>query len=174
MRVLVTYGSRNGGTAEIAGWIADELQARRMAVDLRDASSAPAPTEYDVVILGGAVYIRRWQRDARRFLRKHRATLTSTRVWLFSSGPVDPETAVPNHDIIPMVNRFARRINAEEHVTFGGRLRLDAGDWFARTLARRGMAGDHRDEAAVRAWADRIATRLTPPATQVDNGEVPA
>jgi menaquinone-dependent protoporphyrinogen oxidase len=146
-----------------------------MDVDLQDASTASAPTGYDVVILGGAVYMRRWQHDARRFLRKHRAALTTARVWLFSSGPVDPETVVPNNDVIPMVSRFARKVNAEEHVTFGGRLQLDAGDWFARTLARRGMAGDFRDESAVRAWADRIATRLTPPpSTQIDNDDVPA
>jgi menaquinone-dependent protoporphyrinogen oxidase len=143
-----------------------------MDVHLQDASTASAPTGYDVVILGGGIYLRRWQRDARRFLRKHRDALTSARVWLFSSGPVDPETAVPNNDVIPMVRRFARKVNAEEHVTFGGRLQPDDGDWFARTLARRGMAGDYRDESAVRAWADKIATQLTSPSVQIDNGDI--
>jgi len=33
VRVLVTYGSRNGGTAEIAGWIADELRAQCLVDD---------------------------------------------------------------------------------------------------------------------------------------------
>ena len=90
MRVLVTYGSETAvrprslrGSPTSSGATNGRWTSGRR--------ECPRPTGYDVVILGGAVYLRRWQHDARRFLRKHRATLTSTRVWLFSSGPVDPQ-----------------------------------------------------------------------------------
>jgi menaquinone-dependent protoporphyrinogen oxidase len=58
--VLVAYGSKRGGTAEIAEWIGDELRDAGLMVD-------PARTVrkliYDVVVLGGALYMGRWHRD---------------------------------------------------------------------------------------------------------------
>jgi len=161
-RILVAFASRNGGTGQIAEWISDELQRAGLSVDLRDVRLVESIDEYDTVVLGSAVYMRRWQRAARAFLRHHVGTLTQRQVWLFSSGPVDPGTVVPNDDIPLGLGRLAARVNAHQHITFGGRLELDAADWSARTLARRGMAGDFRDETAVRNWATTIADSRRP------------
>ena len=37
MTVLVAYGTSGSGTGEIAGWIADELRAADLPVDLKPA-----------------------------------------------------------------------------------------------------------------------------------------
>jgi menaquinone-dependent protoporphyrinogen oxidase len=160
-RVLVAYSSRHGGTAEMAEWIAAELAQAGLPVDTRDVAAVDSLEGYDAVVLGSGVYMRSWRRDARRFLRRHRRELTDLRVWLFSSGPVDPDASVPNNDIGPGLARRAQQIEAEGHVTFGGVLRTDTEGWLARRLARRGMAGDYRNETAVRAWAESIAATLT-------------
>jgi menaquinone-dependent protoporphyrinogen oxidase len=160
-RVLVAYSSRHGGTAEMAEWIAAELAEAGLPVDTRDVAAVDSLEGYDAVVLGSGVYMRSWRRDARRFLGRYRRELADLEVWLFSSGPVDPEVSVPNDDIGPGLARRAQQIKAQGHVTFGGVLRADTEGWLARRLARRGMAGDYRDETAVRAWAASIAATLT-------------
>lgn len=157
----MAYSSRNGGTAELAGWIGGELADAGLPVDTRSVAAVGSLAGYDAVVLGSGVYMRGWRREARRFLRRHRRELADLRVWLFSSGPVDPETRVPSDDIPAGLARRAEQIEAEGHVMFGGVLKPDARGWLARRFASKGMAGDYRDEAAVRAWAADIAATLT-------------
>ncbi|MBO3753212.1 flavodoxin [Streptosporangiaceae bacterium NEAU-GS5] len=156
-RVLVAYASKRGSTAEIASWIADALRTEGHQVDLASVTSVTDARGYDAIILGGALYNRRWPLKGRFFTRRHRATLQATTVWLFSSGPLDPVT----EDIAatPAVARIAERVGAAGHITFGGRLAPDATGFPASAMAKR-MAGDHRDPERVRAWAKTIASQL--------------
>src|SRR4051794_26958043 len=91
-RALVAYASKGGSTAGIASWVADALRAEGHQADLASARDVTDVRDYDAVILGAALYTRRWPRAGRAFARRHRATLQSTTVWLFSSGPLDPVT----------------------------------------------------------------------------------
>ena len=81
--VLVAYGSKHGATAEIAAHIADVLRHYGVAVDLRPAGTAGAPESYRAVVLGSAVYMRRWRHDARHLLR----TLDEAGVATFCAPP---------------------------------------------------------------------------------------
>ena len=87
-RVLVAYASKNGSTAEIAEAIAQDLQRRGLEVDCLEAGTVRHLEPYGAVVLGSAVYARRWRGSARQFLRRHRAVLPSMPWWVFSSGPV--------------------------------------------------------------------------------------
>ena len=87
-RVLVAYGSKRGSTAEIAGWIGDTLRGQGLDTEVADAGSVRDVTDYDAVVLGGALYEGRWHKEARRFARRHAAALSGRPVWLFSSGPL--------------------------------------------------------------------------------------
>jgi len=158
--VLVAYGSRNGGTAEIAEWIADELRTHGLSVDCSSARAVTSVAGYDAVVVGGAIYLRRWHKDARSFVRRYSAELSELPVWLFSSGPVDPDTVVPSPDAVPWVRRAGARVHARTHITFGGRLTSDSPDWFARRLAARSGTEDYRDPVAVRSFARGIAADL--------------
>jgi len=42
---------------------------------------------YKAVILGSAVYIGRWRKEAAKFLEANEKVLAGQMVWLFSSGP---------------------------------------------------------------------------------------
>jgi menaquinone-dependent protoporphyrinogen oxidase len=156
-RVLVAYASKRGSTAEIASWIADALRVEGHQIDLASARDVTDVRGYDAVILGGALYNRRWPRAGRVFARRYRATLQATTVWLFSSGPLDPVT--DDVAATAAVAKIAARIGAVGHVTFGGRLAPDATGFPASAMAKR-MAGDHRDPGRVRAWAKTIASQL--------------
>src|SRR5512143_3867859 len=70
-RVLIAYGSKNGGTAEIAKWIGAPMQADGLDVVVQPAGKVRSVAGFDAVGLGGALYANRWHPDARRFARRH-------------------------------------------------------------------------------------------------------
>ena len=102
-RVLVAYGTKHGATREIAEAIAEELS------DEPDTTStAWRPThvtgvdDYDAVVVGSAVYMKRWRSEARRFLKRNATALAARPLWIFSSGPCgekpDPRWSEPGED----------------------------------------------------------------------------
>ncbi|TCC16075.1 flavodoxin domain-containing protein [Kribbella sindirgiensis] len=162
-KVLVAYASKAGATAGIAGAIGTELTARGHDVDVLDVNRVKNVTQYDVVILGSALYIRRWRRDAVRFLRHNADALRGRQVWLFHSGPVGPDKDQAQ-DMPPAVRRLAQDIGATPAVTFAGSLEPDTARGFlARRLASSDLAGDSRDWTKIRAWATGISTAVEAP-----------
>lgn len=159
MRVLVTWGSKLGGTAGIAEMIAAELRACGIDVVAIPASHAWSPMVFDAVIVGGALYANRWHADARRYVERYARELSRVPTWLFSSGPLDDaaERMVP--DPPRPVQALAARIGAQGHVTFGGRLAADASGFMVGAMAKK-LHGDWRNPERIRAWARQIAAAL--------------
>ncbi|KUF12891.1 flavodoxin domain-containing protein [Streptomyces silvensis] len=158
--VLVAYGSTYGSTAELAQAVGSALGKAGLSAHVRSADEVRDLTPYDAVVVGGALYAGRWQRDARRFARRHRRVLSRLPLWLFSSGPLDASAS--QRDLPPprSVRRLTHRLGAREHVTFGGRLDERARGRMARMIVRAGRGGDFRDFDAVSAWASGIAREL--------------
>ncbi|WP_372351282.1 flavodoxin domain-containing protein [Streptomyces sp. KL116D] len=160
-RVLVAYGTKNGSTGEIAVRVAGVLTEAGYATTVRPAGEvAESLSAYDAVVLGGALYAGRWHRDARRFARRARRAPGTRPVWLFSSGPLDGSASDRDIPPVPGVRRIADRLDAREHVAFGGRLDESARGRLARMIVRSGKGGDFRDFTAITAWAERIAHDL--------------
>src|SRR6185436_14255471 len=88
-RVLVTFGSKRGGTAELATAVADSLRSQGLTVDCRRAAEVRDVAGYDAFVIGGALYAARWAREARCFVVRNAAALRARPVWMFSSGPLD-------------------------------------------------------------------------------------
>src|SRR6185436_2856485 len=83
-RVLVTYSSRTGSTAEVAGEIGKELTARGMAVDVRPIKEDPPVEAYQAVVIGSAVRMGSWQAEAVDFVKRHRQGLGRIPVAVFT------------------------------------------------------------------------------------------
>lgn len=159
MTVLVAYASKHGATAEIAEAIAGTLRESGLDVDLSEAGEVASLDRYDAVVLGSAVYMRRWRGSARRFLRRHADGLASRPFWVFSSGPVGepkPEEATSSWLEPPRIVRRVEALGALEHVVLGGRAPI--GSRMERSTPAEFR--DRRDWDAIRAWARRIATGL--------------
>lgn len=156
-RVLVTFGSKRGGTAEIAAVIANALRARGLRVDCVRASAVGDVAGYDAVVVGGALYARRWVSEARRFVVRNASQLRMRPVWMFSSGPLDDSAklAAP----VPRVAVLMAHVGARGHATFGGRLASDATGFIASAMAKT-RAGDWRSWEEVTSWADEIAQAI--------------
>ena len=158
--VLVAYGTTNGSTAQIAETIAEVLREDGLTVEALPAQSVPSAASYDAVVVGGGLYAGRWHKDARRFVRRHGKALAERPLWLFSSGPLDPSASERDIPPVPGVKKAMARLDAQEHVTFGGCLEEGAKGWVARMILRNGKGGDFRDFDRIKAWAARIGQEL--------------
>ena len=74
-RVLVAYASKHGATAEIAEAIADQLREAGHATDCMPTDQVKELERYDAAVVGSAVYMKRWRRDAHRLLKHERRAL---------------------------------------------------------------------------------------------------
>ena len=162
--VLVTYGTKHGATAEIAEAIAGVLREQGHETDCLVAGEVGSVDDYDAVVLGSAVYMKRWRSDARRLLKRQSKALAARPLWIFSSGPCgdkpDPSWPEPRS----MVAR-ATRLGAREHVVFGGRLPLEPRNFMERAMVESCPPEnrDLRDWDEIRGWAAKIARELAEP-----------
>lgn len=158
--VLVAYGTTNGSTAQIAEAIVDVLRKDGLTADTLPARSVASVSSYDAVVVGGGLYAGRWHKDARRFVRRHGRALAERPLWLFSSGPLDPSASERDIPPVPGVQKVMTRLDAREHITFGGCLEEGAKGWVAGMILRSGKGGDFRDFTAIEEWAGRVAAEL--------------
>jgi len=159
MRVLITYGSKHGGTAGIAETITRAVEAAGGQAILAPAREIKHIHGFDAVIIGGALYSNRWHRDARSLVRKHAGTLRSVQTWLFSSGPLDDSASDGEIPPVRQVRALMAKISARGHATFGGRLEPDVGGFLAANMAKT-QAGDWRDNDQITRWVRDIIAEV--------------
>lgn len=163
--VLVAYASKRGSTREIAEAIAATMREHGLTVDCIRAEDVEALDAYDAVVLGSAVYMRRWRGDAKHFLRDHRKELAQRPFWVFSSGPVgqpkgsDTEASWAEP---PKVMKEVEELGARDHVVFGGRLPTEPRGPIERSMVKNTPPEqrDLRDWAEISAWAAAVCSGL--------------
>ena len=87
-KVLVVYASRHGATREIAQRIGDVLRTEGLDVDIAPADHAEGLGGADAVVVGSAVYMGSWQKEAIDFVKRNEVRLAELPLWFFSSGPL--------------------------------------------------------------------------------------
>lgn len=159
MRVLVTWGSKRGGTEGIGRMLGEALAERGFVVRGVSVDEIEDPQGFDAVIIGGALYANRWPANVRGFVKHNLKALRQIPVWFFSSGPLDDSADRADIPATPQVSALAESVGANGHVTFGGRLEPDAKGFPARAMAKT-KSGDFRSSDRIRAWADELAAKL--------------
>jgi menaquinone-dependent protoporphyrinogen oxidase len=165
--VLVTYATRSGSTTEIAEKIAEVLRSKGENVTIQPVAGVTDLNSYNAVVLGSAVYMGHWMKDAVEFLEKHEGGLATRPVWIFSSGPTgpgDPVKRMHGWRFPEAQQAIADRIKPLETILFHGN--IDIGNLnFGEKIMIRALGaptGDFRDWNAITAWAESIAQVLRP------------
>lgn len=166
MNALVAVASKHGSTREIGAWIADVLRARGIAVELVDADRVAGVAPYGAVVVGSGVYMGRWLGPARDLVTRDAEALRARPAWLFSSGPLG--VGIDDDADATEGLRLLELVGGRGHRVFAGRAVREEMGFGERAILRmvKQPYGDHRDRAAVEAWAASIAEALAPaPAT---------
>jgi menaquinone-dependent protoporphyrinogen oxidase len=170
MKVLVAYASKYGSTKAIAERIAGKISERGSSVDAMPVKAVQDVSGYDAYVVGSALYILDWMKDAKTFVDRNREFLASRPLWLFSSGPISPGTT-------DMQGRDARttcakkeimalkdELHARDHHVFWGALDKKKLALPERLIASMpafpGTEGDFRDWNEIDAWSATIAEEL--------------
>ena len=167
--VLVTYASKYGATKEIAEKIGDVLRQAGLQTDIFPVISVRDLNSYNTVILGSAVYIGKWPKEAEKFLQTHEKVLAGRPVWLFSSGPTgegDPLALLEGWRLPASLQPVAERIRPRDIMVFHGYINPDKMNfiekWAIKSLVKKPF-GDFRNWDAITSWAISIVDTLKNP-----------
>ena len=167
--VLVVYASHHEATHGIADRIAEVLRDAGHRAIVRRASDPGGTEAYDAFVVGSAVYMFHWIKDAASFVRHHAAALSERPTWLFSSGPLGPATPEQDANAEPRdIPELIAAVHPRAHRIFYGAYDPESRpvgfmERLSRTMpATRDLlpGGDFRDWAAIDAWAKEIASEL--------------
>ena len=161
MKLLVTYASKYGSTAEIAEVIAKELQKRTYEVELKPIEDVDTLAGYDGFIIGSAVYAGGWMKPVARFLRSNQDLLADYPVWFFSSGPTgegDPNEIMEGWNFPENLEKVLETIKPKDIILFHGKIDMDKLNFAERMIIKsvKATIGDYRDWHVIRRWAGRI------------------
>jgi menaquinone-dependent protoporphyrinogen oxidase len=164
-RVLVAYGTKYGATAEIAEKIGEVLREGGLPTDVLPADRVGDLGAYKAVVLGSAVYIGQWRKEAAKFLKANEQALAGKAVWLFSSGPAgegDPVELLQGWRLPGKLQPVADRIQPRDIAVFHGAVDADKLNFIERWMLKnvQSPVGDFRDWDAITSWAAGIAEEL--------------
>jgi menaquinone-dependent protoporphyrinogen oxidase len=184
-KVLVAYATKYGSTKGIAEFMGEKLRQRGIEAEVLGVGVVKNAGAYDAFVIGSALYMLHWLKEAKQFVSKNSALLVSRPVWLFSSGPVGTRTKdATGRDLLEVsgpkeLEELQALVKPRNHHVFFGALdgsRLTGTIGFAYRMARRSQAareampeGDFRDWKEMEAWAYGIADAL-----KAQPGNVPA
>jgi menaquinone-dependent protoporphyrinogen oxidase len=184
-KALIVYGTRYGATEMTANEIADVFRKEGLdvkVVNLKDEKVKDI-SEYDLVVVGSGIKIKKWTKEPQKFLKKYQKELATKKTALFISCgakyPLD-EKADVEEEI-----EYAKTHHLEEKAAkynlqpvalglFGGVYNFNKMGWFFRkTLSavkpQLEAAGvpetepglyDTRDLDNIRGWAKELAQKV--------------
>jgi menaquinone-dependent protoporphyrinogen oxidase len=164
-KVLVTYSSKHGSTAEIAERIGATLKEAGIDVTIMPVKEVKDPSAYGAIVLGSASYYGRWRGDAVKFLKKNASRLAGMPAWLFMSGPTgkgDPKELLKGVLYPASLQPVIDTIKPREVAAFHGNSSPEHfSGWEKWVLRRVGAdAADFRDWDMIMSWAKGIADEL--------------
>ena len=158
-KILITYATRCGSTAEVAAAIGKVFCERGASVDVLPLKDVKSIESYQAVVLGSAVRIGAWLPEAVKFVEQNQARLNQMptaffTVHLNNTGD-DEASKTARHAYLDPVRKL---VAPAAEAFFAG-----VGDFSKVNLLERMMAkfvkspiGDFRDWTKIRAWAENV------------------
>ncbi|UCF96932.1 MAG: flavodoxin domain-containing protein [Spirochaetaceae bacterium] len=164
-KILVAYATKYGATAEIAEKIGEVLSQAGVSVDVLPVSQVKDPGSYGAVVLGSAVYIGRWRKEASRFLKANQKLLAERPLWIFSSGPTgkgDPVELTEGWRFPKALQPLVDSIKPRAIVVFHGAIDTNKMKPLEKWMIEKVGAAteDSRDWDSIASWAKAIASAV--------------
>ncbi len=160
MRILVVAQGRHGTTEAIAEAVAEGLGRHGIEVDLRHPDAVSSLHGYDAIVVGSSIYLGRWVKPMRRFVRRFETELIGLPTWLYSCGTRDgsADTDGASAEVAEMM----RQVRARGHVHFEGPPEPDLRGLLRRLGSGSGSttARDFPDWVQINRWARSVAGEL--------------
>lgn len=164
-KILITYASKHGSTAEIAEKIHEIFTNHGLKCEIKSVEDVNDISAYETIVLGSAVYIGQWRKSTVKFLKKNEETLIKKKLWLFSTGPTgkgDPVELLKGWKYPDALKDTIDKISPEEITVFHGALNEAKLNTFEKMTIKMVKApmGDYRDWEQVKLWANDIIKSL--------------
>ncbi len=167
-RILVTYGTNHGSTAEIAASIGRRFTAAGFDTDVLQANLGIDVTKYDALIVGSPMYANQWLAEPTLILAVNHQRIPSIPVALFSIGMIDvkhPGKLREEHDawIEKAFGQEQINLNIVASATFKGAYwRRNFPLWMRiiDSILRITPQGDYRQWDDIEQWADETAETI--------------
>jgi menaquinone-dependent protoporphyrinogen oxidase len=164
-QVLVAYATKYGATAEIAEKIGEVLNQAGLSAEVLPVNQVNDLDSYRAVVLGSAVYIGRWRKEAVKFVKANEKQLSQLPLWVFSSGPTgkgDPVELTEGWRFPKSLQLQIDRIQPREIVVFHGGIdpakMKPLEKWMIEKVGA--AAEDSRDWESIANWAKGIASAI--------------
>jgi menaquinone-dependent protoporphyrinogen oxidase len=156
--VLIVYASRKGSTEQVARRIGEVLRAHGLSTAIEPAEEVDELEGFRAVVVGGAIYVGRWHREARRFLHRHHGALTDLPFAVFALGPGKdtPEDFAESRRQLDHALAREHDLEAREVAVFGGVIDPQRMHFPFNHMPKT----DLRDWPAIHAWAARLPESL--------------
>jgi menaquinone-dependent protoporphyrinogen oxidase len=158
-RILVTYATRAGSTAEIAAAIGKSLSERGFTVDVKPVKDKPSLNGYQAVIMGSAIRMGNWLPEALDFVNANQSTLKALPVALYTVHMLntgDDETS--RNARLAYLNNVRSLLNSAEEVYFTGKMDFSRLSFLDRFIANmvKAVESDQRDWEKIKQWSNTI------------------
>lgn len=156
-RILITYATRAGSTAEIAAEMGKSLSQKGYIVDVKPAKDKPDLNGYSSVMMGSAIRMGKWLPEAVQFVEKNQQELNQKPVALFTVHMLntgDDETSRANR--LAYLDNVRPLLNDAEEVYFEGKMDFSRLSFLDKFIAKmvKAVEEDRRDWDEIRGWAE--------------------
>jgi menaquinone-dependent protoporphyrinogen oxidase len=169
-KILVTYASQAGSTASVAEAIGQTLVEKGLQVDVRGMKDVTDLTPYRAVVAGSAIHGGKWLPEAMRFVRANRTELSKKpfAAFIVCITMGSPNAAKYRAGLSKWLEPVSTLVTPRSEGIFAGSLDFKTLPITFNTLLMRVAvllgalpSEDHRDWAAVRAWAASLPKALS-------------
>lgn len=159
IRILVTYATKAGSTAEIAAKIGEHISARGFSVDVINVKSKPDPKEYQAVILGSCIRMGGWLPEMLDYIKANQFELNSPQAALFTVHMLnagDDETSKAARTAY--MDKVRVLMPGTEEIYFLGAMDYSKLSMLDRYISKmvKSVESDQRDWEKIKNWSESL------------------
>jgi menaquinone-dependent protoporphyrinogen oxidase len=162
-RILITYATRAGSTAEIAATIGESIRQRGYEVNVKPLVDQPSLDGYQAIILGSAIRMGNWLSEALDYVKANQQTLNQMPVALFTVHMLNTgEDETSRIARLAYLNNIRPLLPSAQEVYFTGKMDFSCLSFVDRMIAKlvKAVESDQRDWEYIKQWAEALPGQM--------------